>query len=49
MTVNSKTGPMSFETDEHVRADANLAAMAKLKPAFDAQGTVTAGNRGRAQ
>ena len=33
-----------FDTDEHVRADANREAMAQLKPAFDPQGTVTAGN-----
>jgi acetyl-CoA C-acetyltransferase len=44
VTVKGKGGPVSFETDEHVRADANLAAMARLKPAFDPQGTVTAGN-----
>jgi acetyl-CoA C-acetyltransferase len=44
VTVKGKSGPVSFETDEHVRADANLAAMAKLKPVFDPRGTVTAGN-----
>jgi acetyl-CoA C-acetyltransferase len=44
VTVRGKTGPMSFEVDEHVRADANLAAMAKLRPVFDPRGTVTAGN-----
>jgi acetyl-CoA C-acetyltransferase len=44
VTVKGKTGPVSFETDEHIRGDANLAAMAKLKPAFDPRGTVTAGN-----
>jgi acetyl-CoA acyltransferase len=31
-------------TDEGPRADTSLAALAKLKPAFAAQGTVTAGN-----
>jgi len=31
-------------TDEQPRADTTLAALAKLKPAFDASGTVTAGN-----
>jgi acetyl-CoA acetyltransferase family protein len=30
--------------DEPIRADASLAALAKLKPAFRADGTVTAGN-----
>ena len=44
VTVKSKGGPVSFESDEHVRADASLAAMAKLKPVFDPRGTVTAGN-----
>jgi acetyl-CoA C-acetyltransferase len=44
ITVKGKGGPVAFETDEHIRADANLAAMAMLKPAFDPHGTVTAGN-----
>jgi acetyl-CoA C-acetyltransferase len=44
VTVRGKSGPVSFEIDEHVRADANLAAMAKLRPVFDPRGTVTAGN-----
>lgn len=34
----------SFRKDEGPRADTSLAALAKLKPAFHAQGTVTAGN-----
>lgn len=33
-----------FDTDEGVRYDANIEGFAKLKPAFHAQGTVTAGN-----
>jgi acetyl-CoA acyltransferase len=33
-----------FEIDEGPRADTSLEALAKLKPAFHAQGTVTAGN-----
>ena len=33
-----------FETDEGPRADTTVEALAKLKPAFDARGTVTAGN-----
>jgi acetyl-CoA C-acetyltransferase len=44
VTVRGKSGPVAFEIDEHVRADANLAAMAKLRPVFDPRGTVTAGN-----
>ena len=42
--VKTKARPVSFDTDEHVRADASLAGMAKLKPVFDKSGTVTAGN-----
>ncbi len=33
-----------FATDEGPRADTTIEALAKLKPAFDAKGTVTAGN-----
>lgn len=33
-----------FETDEGVRSDTSLEALAKLKPAFHAKGTVTAGS-----
>ena len=34
----------SFEIDEGPRADTSASALAKLKPAFHAKGTVTAGN-----
>ena len=44
ITVRGKGGPVAFETDEHIRADASLAGLAKLKPVFDPNGTVTAGN-----
>lgn len=33
-----------FDTDEGVRSDTTLEALAKLKPVFHAKGTVTAGN-----
>jgi acetyl-CoA acyltransferase len=39
-----KTTKMKFDTDEGPRADTSLEALAKLKPAFHAHGTVTAGN-----
>ncbi|MFJ4782447.1 thiolase family protein [Streptomyces sp. NPDC088794] len=40
-----KGDPVSFVADESVRADASLAAMARLKPSFREEGgTVTAGN-----
>jgi len=42
--VRTKGGSTLFEADEHVRADATLGGMAKLKPVFDMTGTVTAGN-----
>jgi acetyl-CoA acyltransferase len=40
----AKTATKVFETDEGPRADTSLDALAKLKPAFHAHGTVTAGN-----
>lgn len=39
-----KRKTVHFDTDEGPRTDTNLEALAKLKPAFDTQGTVTAGN-----
>jgi acetyl-CoA acyltransferase len=39
-----KTRDFIVDTDEGPRADTNLEALAKLKPVFDAKGTVTAGN-----
>jgi acetyl-CoA C-acetyltransferase len=33
-----------FDTDEHVRADTTREGLAQLKPVFDRQGSVTAGN-----
>jgi acetyl-CoA acetyltransferase family protein len=33
-----------FERDEHLRPDTTLEGLAKLRPAFDDQGSVTAGN-----
>ncbi|MCA3212533.1 MAG: acetyl-CoA C-acyltransferase family protein [Burkholderiaceae bacterium] len=43
--LRSKKGDVAFDTDEHVRADASLADMAKLRPVFlKENGTVTAGN-----
>ncbi|HEX2252100.1 MAG TPA: thiolase family protein [Thermoanaerobaculia bacterium] len=34
----------TVERDEHIRADASMEGLAKLAPAFDAEGYVTAGN-----
>jgi acetyl-CoA C-acetyltransferase len=36
--------PVLFDVDEHPRGDATLDGLAKLRPAFDPEGTVTAGN-----
>jgi acetyl-CoA C-acetyltransferase len=43
--LKSKKGPVTFDTDEHVRSDATVENMAKLKAVFAKEnGTVTAGN-----
>ncbi|MCC7216004.1 MAG: acetyl-CoA C-acyltransferase family protein [Burkholderiales bacterium] len=43
--LKSKKGTVTFDTDEHVRADSSLEGMAKLKAVFIKEnGTVTAGN-----
>jgi acetyl-CoA acyltransferase len=40
----AQTRQIRFDADEGPRADTSLGALAKLKPAFHANGTVTAGN-----
>ena len=40
----TKKGPVSFDTDEYVKASTTMETLAKLKPAFKKDGTVTAGN-----
>jgi acetyl-CoA C-acetyltransferase len=42
--IKSRKATVMFETDEHVRMDATLESLAKLKPAFKPDGVVTAGN-----
>jgi acetyl-CoA C-acetyltransferase len=42
--VKVKKETVDFTRDEHVRRDASLESMAKLKPAFKPDGSVTAGN-----
>ena len=42
--LKTKAGTTLFDTDESPRADATRENLAKLKPAFDKDGTVTAGN-----
>jgi acetyl-CoA C-acetyltransferase len=43
-TVKGRKGDTVVDQDEYIRHGATLEAMAKLKPAFDKEGTVTAGN-----
>lgn len=43
-STRTKTVKATFDTDEGPRADTSMEALAKLKPAFHARGTVTAGN-----
>ena len=45
VSVPQRSGaPVVVDRDEHPRPDTSAAALAKLKPAFTADGTVTAGN-----
>ncbi len=44
LEFKTKAGTTVFDTDEHPRPDATVENLAKLKPAFDKNGTVTAGN-----
>ncbi|MGD0223792.1 MAG: acetyl-CoA C-acetyltransferase [Terriglobia bacterium] len=45
ISIKQKKGePILFSTDESPRADASLETLAKLRPAFKPDGTVTAGN-----
>ncbi len=43
-TVKSRKGDVTVDQDEYIRHGATLDSMAKLRPAFDKEGTVTAGN-----
>ncbi|MBO0733961.1 MAG: acetyl-CoA C-acetyltransferase [Methylocapsa sp.] len=43
-TVASKKGDIAVDTDEYIRHGTTLEGLAKLKPAFTKDGTVTAGN-----
>jgi acetyl-CoA C-acetyltransferase len=42
--VPGRKGPIQFDKDEHNRPDTTLEALARLKPAFRPNGTITAGN-----
>ncbi len=43
-TISSKKGDVVVDKDEYIRHGATLDALAKLRPAFNKEGTVTAGN-----
>ena len=42
--VPGRKGPVVFAKDEHNRADTTAESLARLKPAFRKEGTITAGN-----
>jgi acetyl-CoA C-acetyltransferase len=42
--IAGRKGSVTVDTDEHVRPDVTIADMARLRPAFTPDGTVTAGN-----
>jgi len=44
VTIKTKKGEVTFDTDEFVRQGTKLEALRGLKPAFKKDGTVTAGN-----
>ena len=44
VTVKTRKGDTVVDTDEYIRDGANYEAMSGLKPAFNKEGTVTAGN-----
>jgi acetyl-CoA C-acetyltransferase len=44
VTIKGKKGDTIVDQDEYIRAGSTMEGMAKLKPAFDKEGTVTAGN-----
>jgi acetyl-CoA C-acetyltransferase len=42
--IKAKKQTVEFNTDEHMRADVSMEGLAKLRPAFNKEGTVTPGN-----
>lgn len=44
LEIPSRKGPISFDKDEQNRPDTTIETLAKLKPAFRKDGTITAGN-----
>jgi len=44
VTITSRKGETVVDTDEHPKHGTTMESLAKLRPAFDKEGTVTAGN-----
>ena len=44
VTIKTRKAEIVFEEDEYIRSGATVEQMEKLRPAFDREGTVTAGN-----
>ncbi len=44
IVLKSRKGDVIFDTDEHVKGNTTMETLAKMKPAFSKDGTVTAGN-----
>ena len=44
ITFQTRKGDVVFDTDEHLKPGTTLESLAKMKPAFKKDGTVTAGN-----
>jgi acetyl-CoA C-acetyltransferase len=44
VVLKTRKGEVSFETDEHVKPGTTMESLARLKPAFKKDGSVTAGN-----
>ena len=44
ITLKTRKGEVVFDTDEHLKPDTTMEALAKMRPAFKKDGTVTAGN-----
>lgn len=44
VVIKGKKGDVTVDSDEYIRGDATLEALSGLRPAFDKEGSVTAGN-----
>jgi len=44
ITLKTRKGEVVFDTDEHPKPDTTIESLAKMRPAFKKDGTVTAGN-----